>query len=68
MTDKKIYYCSFCGKNQHEASLIIAGFDANICSDCVLTCVEVVFKKGLNKVESEPKPNYAFPEEKSDES
>jgi len=49
MDEKKMFYCSFCGKNQKEVSLIIAGMDSNICCDCVVLCVEVIVKKGLNK-------------------
>lgn len=34
--------CAFCGREQFEVSKIIAGLTANICSECVETCSELI--------------------------
>lgn len=36
--------CSFCGKKQEEVSVLIASEKANICSECVLLSVDIVFE------------------------
>ena len=37
--------CSFCGKTNVEvAGALIAGDGVSICQECVLLCVEIVFK------------------------
>jgi hypothetical protein len=38
-------YCSFCGKSQHEAFLLIAGFNVYICDECVDIAVQMVASK-----------------------
>lgn len=35
MGDKKIVYCSFCGKSQDEVLVIVAGIHVCICDECV---------------------------------
>lgn len=48
MTDKKpiaTVFCSFCGKNQNEVAILIAGGGAHICEECVNRCVEICLKK-----------------------
>lgn len=42
VTDKKQYYCSFCGKSQDEVSKIIAGPDVFICNECVELCKSII--------------------------
>ena len=37
-------YCSFCGKNQHEVSKLIAGPKVCICDECVELCGDIVDK------------------------
>jgi len=39
---KDILYCSFCGKNQHEAKKLIAGPSVYICNECVDLCQDIV--------------------------
>jgi ATP-dependent Clp protease ATP-binding subunit ClpX len=34
---KKLLFCSFCGKNQHEVRKLIAGPTVFICDECVET-------------------------------
>ena len=36
------YYCSFCGKSQHEVLKLIAGPKVCICDECVDLCVEII--------------------------
>ena len=36
------YYCSFCGKSQHEVKKLIAGPTVFICDGCVDLCVEII--------------------------
>ena len=53
-------YCSFCGKNQHEAKKLIAGPSVYICNECVELCQEIVKEDlAVNKKngESIPKPS-----------
>ena len=38
MEEKRIYYCSFCGKSQHEVKKIIAAHVVTICNECVHVC------------------------------
>lgn len=44
MTDKRQprLYCSFCGKAEYEAFMLIAGPTVFICSDCVALCGDLV--------------------------
>ncbi|AFP85325.1 ATP-dependent protease ATP-binding subunit ClpX [secondary endosymbiont of Ctenarytaina eucalypti] len=48
MTDKlkngsrKLLYCSFCGKCQHEVRKLIAGPSVYICDECVDLCKEII--------------------------
>ena len=37
-----VLYCSFCGKNQHEARKLIAGPSVFICDECVELCNEII--------------------------
>jgi len=38
-------YCSFCGKNNHEVLLLIAGPTVFICDECIDLCTEIVAAK-----------------------
>jgi hypothetical protein len=38
---EKILYCSFCGQNQEQAKRLVAGFGANVCSDCFKLLEEI---------------------------
>jgi ATP-dependent Clp protease ATP-binding subunit ClpX len=56
-------YCSFCGKNQHEAKKLIAGPSVYICNECVELCQEIVKEDTtVNKKhgESTPKPSEIY--------
>ena len=57
-------YCMFCGRGEHEVSLLLQGMDACICADCVKMAEDYLkdFEKEtrsaskLEKIESEYKP------------
>jgi ATP-dependent protease Clp ATPase subunit len=36
--------CSFCGRKRTDVEILIAGKNANICDDCVGTCVKGIVK------------------------
>ena len=40
--NKKILYCSFCGKSQHEGKKLIAGPTVFICDECVELCMDII--------------------------
>lgn len=68
MTDSKdkvknTLYCSFCGKNQHEAKKLIAGPSVYICNECVDLCQDIVKEEGNTNsktTESIPTPEEIY--------
>ncbi len=45
-------YCSFCGKEQDETAMLVAGIDAHICDSCVRHAYEIVTESEKNRDES----------------
>lgn len=43
--DKNTLYCSFCGKNQHEVTKLIAGPTVFICNQCVSLCSDILIEE-----------------------
>lgn len=41
--------CSFCGRTQHEAEVLLEGVAANICDNCVTECAAVVKRQRAKK-------------------
>lgn len=39
---KKLLYCSFCGKSQHEVRKLIAGPSVFVCDECVELCNDII--------------------------
>src|SRR3569832_1734849 len=39
---KSTFYCSFCGKSQHEVRKLIAGPTVFICDECVELCLDII--------------------------
>lgn len=37
-----LLYCSFCGKNQHDVSKLVAGPAVFICDECIDLCTDIV--------------------------
>jgi ATP-dependent Clp protease ATP-binding subunit ClpX len=56
--DKKLLYCSFCGKSQHEVKKLIAGPSVFICDECVELCNDIIREELL---ESEAEPSKSLP-------
>ena len=45
--------CSFCGKDVPEVRLMVKGPNANICEECVATCVEVMLIRPAEEVHND---------------
>tara|TARA_B100002019_G_scaffold22543_1_gene17142 strand:- start:10449 stop:11729 length:1281 start_codon:yes stop_codon:yes gene_type:complete len=60
--DKKLLYCSFCGKSQHEVKKLIAGPSVFICDECVELCNDII-REELLENEAEPSKSLPKPEE-----
>lgn len=44
-TGKKHIHCSFCGQSEEEAERMVAGFQANVCSECFKLLEELFNEK-----------------------
>ena len=62
--NKKILYCSFCGKSQHDVRKLIAGPTVYICDECVELCMDIVSDDGsigvTSPVKGIPKPSEIY--------
>ncbi len=38
----KLLTCAFCGKNEKQVARLLGGAQANICDDCVRSCVHIL--------------------------
>ena len=48
--DKSLpYYCSFCGKSQHEVKKLIAGPTVFICDECTDLCTDIIKESRMEK-------------------
>ncbi|HEX3590452.1 MAG TPA: ClpX C4-type zinc finger protein [Pseudonocardiaceae bacterium] len=43
--DRKPMACSFCGRDEHQVTKLIAGPSVFICDTCVTLCVEILDKE-----------------------
>jgi ATP-dependent Clp protease ATP-binding subunit ClpX len=57
--EKKI--CNFCGKSIDDVEKIFSAEDANICSDCIGTCSDVIEKEKLKKEKREFQSGFSVP-------
>ena len=48
---KKMLFCSFCGKNQHEVRKLIAGPTVFICDECVELCKDIIHEETKSSLE-----------------
>src|SRR3569623_1653652 len=46
---KKLLYCSFCGKSQHEVRKLIAGPSVIVCDECVELCIDIIREEMQDK-------------------
>ena len=44
---KRMLYCSFCGKSQHEVQALVAGPAICVCDECVGLCNDVIADKEI---------------------
>lgn len=49
---KKIKYCSFCGRSEHEINHLIEGPSVYICNKCIDEC-NYIIKKGKQSSDNE---------------
>lgn len=49
---KKLLYCSFCGKSQHEVRKLIAGPSVFVCDECVELCNDIIQEEMQDKTAS----------------
>jgi ATP-dependent Clp protease ATP-binding subunit ClpX len=45
---KQTLYCSFCGKSEPQVRKLMWGPTVAICDECVLVCVDVLRKAGID--------------------
>ena len=50
----KTFYCSFCGKSQHEVKKLIAGPSVYVCDECILLCNNILHETAQS---NKPNPN-----------
>ena len=65
-TTKRLYRCSFCGKEQTEVKTLVSGPGVFICDECVQLCQEIIDKKAAAPASREAS-NSLLPENASAE-
>jgi ClpX C4-type zinc finger/Glyoxalase superfamily protein len=50
---KKVLYCSFCGKSQHDVRKLVAGPAVYICDECIALCTDIVDEQLLRLLEGD---------------
>jgi ATP-dependent Clp protease ATP-binding subunit ClpX len=50
-SSKKMLYCSFCGKSQHEVKKLIAGPQVFICNECIHLCNDILVDESAVQTE-----------------
>ncbi len=62
MAMNNTYYCSFCGKSEKEAEMLVAGpYPHAICPECVILCDDIIKAKRIEKAvrETQNKNEYS---------
>jgi ATP-dependent Clp protease ATP-binding subunit ClpX len=44
------FYCSFCGKTNHETQRLIAGPSVFICDECIFLCLSILIQEMDKKI------------------
>lgn len=44
-TEARTFYCSFCGKTNHETQRLVAGPEVFICDECVFLCLSILIEE-----------------------
>ncbi|VAW83574.1 ATP-dependent Clp protease ATP-binding subunit ClpX [hydrothermal vent metagenome] len=60
---KKLLYCSFCGKSQHEVRKLIAGPSVFVCDECVELCNDIIREEMQEKSATGGDSTLATPKE-----
>ncbi len=60
---KKLLYCSFCGKSQHEVRKLIAGPSVFVCDECVELCNDIIREEMQEKSTAEKGSKLPTPKE-----
>jgi ClpX C4-type zinc finger/Glyoxalase superfamily protein len=53
VSQAKLLYCSFCGKNQDEVDKLVAGPAVFICDECIDLCTDIVDEQLLRLIEGD---------------
>lgn len=61
--NKKLLYCNFCGKSQHEVRKLIAGPSVFICDECVELCNEIIQEEVQEAPHAAPTHRLPTPQE-----
>lgn len=61
--NKKVLYCSFCGKSQHEVRKLIAGPSVFVCDECVELCNDIISEEECANPNAETKSKLPTPQE-----
>jgi ATP-dependent Clp protease ATP-binding subunit ClpX len=61
-------YCSFCGHDERQAKMLVAGPDCAICDDCTMLAYEIITDKAVrgNAEYDSWRPNAAPGDSKED--
>lgn len=43
-TEARTFYCSFCGKDNHETQRLVAGPEVFICDECIFLCLSILIE------------------------
>ena len=62
MASKCKFYCSFCGRTEHEVRTMIAGPTVFICNECVADCVTIIARLKNRGITKPSKPATAGPD------
>ena len=60
---KKLLYCSFCGKSQHEVRKLIAGPSVFVCDECVELCNDIIREEMQEKASTSKGSKLPTPKE-----
>jgi ATP-dependent Clp protease ATP-binding subunit ClpX len=66
LSSKKQLFCSFCGREKSQVSLLVSGIDAHICEECITQGMNIVEQEQQNRKEKEKsifKPQLYKPKE-----
>jgi len=63
---KNLKDCSFCGKDENEVTMLVAGPEVNICDECIEVCVDTIEAQTEKRIKRTGKKKGAAPELEAD--